>query len=73
LVSFTIDYSGAEARIMVRHCSNVHIGTKNTKYLWVDFMHENGHVIALGVDTMARAAAFWARACEFKYLVASSG
>jgi transaldolase len=32
------DYSGAEARIMVRRCSNVHIDTKNTKYLWVDFV-----------------------------------
>jgi hypothetical protein len=31
-------------------------------------------MIASGVDTMARTAvAFWARACEFKYLVASSG
>ena len=32
------DYSGAENRIMVRCCSNVHIDTKNTKYLWVDFV-----------------------------------
>jgi transaldolase len=32
------DYSGAEARIMVRRCSNVHIDTKNIKYLWVDFV-----------------------------------
>ena len=32
------DYSGAENRIMVRRCSNVHIDTKNTKYLWVDFV-----------------------------------
>jgi ferredoxin-NADP reductase len=30
--------TGAEARIMVRRCSNVHIDTKNTKYLWVDFV-----------------------------------
>ena len=31
-------------------------------------------MIAPGVDTVARAAvAFWARACEFKYLVAFSG
>ena len=31
-------------------------------------------MIASGVDTMARTAvAFWTRACEVKYLVASSG
>jgi hypothetical protein len=34
----------------------------------------DGPMIASGVDRMARTAvAFWARACEFKYLVASSG
>jgi len=26
------------ARITVRRCFNVHIDTKNTKYLWVDFV-----------------------------------
>ena len=32
------DAAGFSARIMVRRCSNVHIDTKNTKYLWVDFV-----------------------------------